>query len=134
MTFTIDNIKDKALLEKLTKEEADIIFNSPNANKGRTYDQIYTSVRQGKIAELYLVESGAFEFANLKYHDLKRTKTGEYCEVKAYNINDWNFWKSPFVIRDIERYSKETWNKASWYYLFQCKAAVYYLVAVIRLK
>lgn len=128
--FTQDDIKNKELLESLIQEETNRIFESDKARKGRSHDQVYASVKQGKVAELYLVETGKFEFADLKWHDLKN-KQGEYCEVKAYDVNDWT---APSVIRDLQRYRTESWNKSTWYYLFQYRNGTYKLLAVLRIK
>jgi hypothetical protein len=128
--FTQDDIKNKELLESLIQEETSRIFESDKARKDRSYDQVYASVKQGKVAELYLVETGRFDFADLKWHDVKN-KQGEYCEVKAYDVNDWN---APSVVRDLQRYRTETWNKSTWYYLFQFRNGTYTLLAVLRIK
>jgi len=133
-SFTQDDIKDKELLEKLINEEADRIYKSETARHNRSYDNIYSTVKQGKIAEMYLVESGRFKFADLKWHDLVSANldgTIEYSEVKAYDVDDWN---SPYVQRDIARYRSEKWCKSTWYYLFQYRNATYKLLAVLRIK
>ncbi len=130
MTFTEEDIKDKDLLQKLVEQETTRIFESDAARKNRSYEQVYHSVKQGKVAEMHLVQSGKFEFANLKWHDLKNVR-GEYCEVKAYDVDDWN---AEYVQKDLQRYKKETWNKSTWYYLFQCRNSVYKLLAVLRIK
>jgi hypothetical protein len=129
-TFTIDDIKDKDRLNRLVQEETRRIYESSSARKNRSSDEISAKVLQGKVAELYLVETGRFEFADLKWHDLKNQR-GEFCEVKAYDVNDWN---APLVKKDIERYRTEAWSKATWYYLFQCRYAEYKLLAVLRIK
>jgi hypothetical protein len=128
--FTQDDIKDKELLEKLIQEETKRIFESDKARHGRNEDQITASVKQGKIAELYLVQSGRFKFADIKWHDLVNS-AGEYVEVKAYDVNDWN---APSVIRDLQRYRTEKWCKAKYYYLFQCRGGTYKFLAILRIK
>lgn len=129
-SFTQDDIKDQQLLENLVAEEASRIFASPVSRKDRTYDQVYAMVKQGKTAEVYLKETGRFEFADLKFHDLKN-QLGEYCEVKAYDVNDWT---APSVTRDLHKYRTEHWCKSTWYYLFQYRNATYKLLAVLRIK
>jgi hypothetical protein len=129
-SFTQDDVRDKALLESLITEETNRIFESDKARKGRTRDQVYAMVKQGKIAEVYLKETGRFEFADIKWHDLVNSY-GEYCEVKAYDVNDW---MAPSVIRDITRYKTESWCKSTWYYLFQYRSGTYKLLAVLRIK
>jgi len=130
MQFTEDNIKNKELLGKLINEETKRIFESETARKDRDYEQVYTRVKQGKIAELYMVETGKFSFSDIKWHDLKN-KAGEYCEVKAYDVNDEN---ASSVKRDLVRYRTEKWCKSNWYYLFQCRGGEYKLLAIIRIK
>ena len=128
--FTQDDIKDKVLLESLIQEETDRIFNSDKARKGRSIDQVYAMVKQGKVAEVYLKETGRFKFADIKWHDLINNQ-GEYCEVKAYDVNDCT--AAP-VIRDLQRYRTESWCKSTWYYLFQYRSGTYKLLAVLRIK
>lgn len=128
--FTVEDIQDKELLNRLIEEETNRIFESDQARHGRSRNQIEASVQQGKVAELYLVQTGKFKFADIKWHDLMNA-SGEYIEVKAYDVNDWN---APSVKRDLERYKTERWCKATWYYLFQCRAAEYKLLAILRIK
>jgi hypothetical protein len=128
--FTQDDIKDRILLEKMTIEETERIMNSDKSRKGRSYDQVYSMVKQGKVAELYLTETGRFKAADLKWHDLINSN-GEYCEIKSYDVNDWD---DPRVKRDIERYRTEKWCKSTWYYLFQYRNATYKLLSVMRIK
>jgi hypothetical protein len=130
MEFTIEDIRDRDLLERLVARETEKVFNSPKARRGRCYEEVEDSVRRGKIAELFLVESGEFTFADKKWHDLKN-RAGEYVEVKAYDVQDWT---SSFVTRDIERYRTEGWNLSTWYYLFQCKYGQYKLLSILRIK
>ena len=131
MKFTEADIKDKDLLEKLISEEAIRIFESPKANRGRSYEEVASSVRQGKVAELYLVESGEYEFADIKWHDVKNSE-GEYVEVKAYRVH--NGFDAPFVKRDLERYRTEHWCKAKWYMLFSCHNGTYELLGNRKIK
>lgn len=131
MKFTEADIKDKDLLERLIKEEATRIFESPRANRDRTYEQVANSVRQGKIAELFLVESGVYDFADIKWHDLKN-KDGEYVEVKAYNVH--NGFEAPFVKKDLERYRSQDWCKAKWYMLFSCHEGNYEFLGTKHIK
>jgi hypothetical protein len=132
MKFTEADIKDKALLEELITVEATRIFESPRANKGRTLDQVKQAVRQGKIAELYMVESGNYDFADIKWHDLKHKETGDYVEVKAYNVR--NGFNAPFVQKDLQRYRTESWCKAKWYMLFSCHEGVYEFLGTKHIK
>lgn len=129
-SFTQDDIRDKELLERLIEEETKRIFNSEKARRGRSYDEIFANVKQGKVAEMYMVENENFVFSDIKWHDLKNTDE-EYCEVKAYDVNDET---AHSVIKDLERYRTEGWSKAIWYYLFQYRSATYKLLAIIRIK
>ena len=125
MKFTIDDIKDRALLKELIEKEALRIFQSSAANRGRTYEEIEKTVTQGKVAELFLVESGDYEFSNIKWHDLI-DKNGDLIEVKAYSIH--NGFDAKFVKEDIKKYKTSSWSKAKWYILFSCNDSQYELV------
>ena len=131
MKFTIDDIKDKERLERMVKKEAQAIFDSPQARKERTYQEVENCVRQGKVAELYLIENHGFQEADKRWHDLKDPSNGEYSEVKAYNI-----WSSgaPGVQRDLKRLRDEKWNISKWYYLFKCQDGMYELLEKIQIR
>jgi hypothetical protein len=130
MKFTEDDIKDKIRLEKLIHQEAKRIHESPAANRGRSYENVVASVRQGKVAELFLVESGNYDFANIRWHDLI-DKNGDYVEVKAYKVNNWD---APYVKRDLERYRTEDWCKAKWYMLFSYDNGTYEYLGNQKIK
>ena len=130
MRFTIDDIRNRERLEQMVKAEADAIFNSPEARKNRTYDAIYASVQQGKVAELWLIENEGYEEADKRWHDLKDV-CGEYVEVKAYSINDSG---SPFVQKDLKRLRTEGWNTSKWYMLFKYDYGVYTFLEKIQLR
>ena len=55
--FTESDIKDKERLEKMIKKEAKHIFESEKSRANRDLETIEFFVRQGKIAELYMIES-----------------------------------------------------------------------------
>lgn len=130
MRFTIDDIRNRERLEQMVKAEADAIFNSPEARKNRSYDAIYASVQQGKVAELWLIENEGYEEADKRWHDLKDV-CGEYVEVKAYSINDSG---SPFVQKDLKRLRTEGWNTSKWYMLFKYDYGVYTFLEKIQLR
>ena len=130
MKFTKRDIKDQVTLERLIKEEATRIYESDSARRDRSYEQIYQAVSQGKVAEMYMAETDDYDFADLRWHDLKN-KSGEYVEVKAYNVNSFD---APFVKRDLERYKNATWCKAKWYMLFSCKNGEYELLGTKQIK
>ena len=131
MKFTEADIKDTALLESMVEKEANNIFSSDAARKGRTFEEVKSSVRQGKIAELYLIETGNFSPANKRWHDLILNETGELCEIKAYNIYSTG---APSVQRDLKRIRTEGWNFSKWYYLFKCNDGVYELLSKIEIR
>lgn len=127
--FTIENIKDKDLLNRIVDEETDQIFRRPG-RRGRSYDELRASVLQGKVAELYLVETGKYKFCDLKYHDLYNQKK-QIIEVKAYSSTEI---LPPFVIKDIRKIQSLDWNKSDWYYYFGVFEGVYTLHQRIKLK
>lgn len=129
MKFTINDIRDRARLERMVEREANQIYNSDVARKGRDLDTIRFTVRQGKIAELYLIENEGYEEADIKWHDLKRDN--EYTEVKAYDV--WSK-EAPFVQRDLIRYRNESWCKSKWYVLFKVKNGEYELLEKIQIR
>lgn len=130
MKFTEDDIRDKAKLEELTQQEAEEIFRSEKSRKGRDLESIKISVKQGKVAELYLVENYNYFIANKKWHDLVNAD-GEYVEVKAYNTPSS---KVPFVEKDLFRIRTEGWNQSSWYILFKCVDGHYEFLEKIRIR
>jgi hypothetical protein len=130
MIFTEEDIKDKARLEEMVRKEAISIFNSSNGRRGRDLETIQYCVKQGKVAELYLIENHGYSESDIKYHDLKDSQ-GDYTEVKAYDV--WSK-DAPFVQKDIRRYKNETWSKSKWYILFKFKDGKYELIEKIQLK
>jgi hypothetical protein len=128
--FTADDIVDKEKLEKMIQREAEEIFNSENSRKGRDLETIKMSVRQGKVAELYLIENFGYHEAHRKWHDLLN-RDGEYVEVKAYNTTSS---KAPFVEKDLRKIRNEGWNHSSWYILFKFKDGQYEFLEKIRVR
>ena len=126
--FTEADIKDKDRLERMIEKEALAIYNSESGRRDRDLETIKFFVRQGKVAELWLIENAGYEEADKKYHDLK--KDGEYSEVKAYNIPHKNM---PFVQKDLKRLKSATWNISKWYILFKCTDGVYELIEKIAI-
>lgn len=129
MKFTVEDIKDKELLHRLVKEEALRIFESERARKGRTYEQIEKSVFQGKVAELFLIETGGYLPAEKKYHDLK-DQEGNYIEVKAYKNASLT---SHYVKEDLTRIKNGGWNESKYYMLFSYTDGVYEFVEKISI-
>ena len=130
MKFTENDILDKDLLERMVEQEAQDIYSSEAARKGRDFESVKLSVRQGKIAELYLIENYGHKKATKKWHDLINPE-GEYVEVKAYNTTTS---KAPFIERDLMRIKREGWNKATWYVIFKCVDGRYELLEKIRIR
>lgn len=126
--FTIEDIKNKDLLRKLVEEETSQILTK--SSRGRSSEEIRSSVQQSKVAELYLVESGEYTFSELKYHDLLN-KDLEIVEVKAYNSNEL---LPNFVIKDIRKMQSSEWNKSQWYYYFGYVDGIYKLHQRIKIK
>ena len=131
MKFREEDIRDKERLERMVKKEAEAIFFSPNARNGRDLETIEFCVRQGKVAELYLIENCGYDEADKKWHDLL-DKSGDYTEVKAYN----NVWSkdAPFVEKDLRRLKNEGWNFSKWYMLFTVVDGEYELLDKIQVR
>jgi hypothetical protein len=128
--FTFENIKDKNSLHQLVEIEANNIWAHEPNRRGRTYDQVYNSTLQGKIAEQWLLENHNFTRATVKYHDLVN-EIGELVEVKSFSYGDIY---SRFVKESVEKYKTATWNYSKWYILFNCTNGTYSHMATIRLK
>lgn len=132
LVFHPDEIKDKERLERMIDEEASRIYRSDEARVGRTLEQIRESVRQGKVAELMLIENYGFEEADIQWHDLK-DPSGDYTEVKAYS----NIWDehAPQVSKDLKRYRTISKFKSKWYILFSVDDRNFYkFVSKIKIK
>lgn len=129
-TFTINDIREIDLLESNIELEAVRIFENEKSRRGRSLEQLKDSVRQGKVAEQWLIENHSFTQAHLKYHDLVNSDR-EYVEVKAYSYGDIF---SSFVTKDLIRYRDASWSKAKWYILFNCIDGVYHYKATIKIR
>jgi hypothetical protein len=121
MQFTESDIKDKKFLEEQIENESQGLFSKETTRRGRSIEEIRTRVRQGKIAEVWLTETGKFKLSNDKYHDLVDLE-GNFVEVKAYNIFDSN---APSVQNDLYRIRTGNWNRSKYMMLFQCKEGQY---------
>lgn len=130
MKFTIEDIRDRERLERMVEKEANSIYSSLISRHGRSLDDIKFTVRQGKVAELYLIENAGYRESDIKYHDLKDDE-GNYTEVKAYDV--WNK-DAPFVQRDIMKYKNESWCKSKWYMLFRVQHGQYELLDKVQLR
>lgn len=114
--FTEADIKDKDRLERMIEKEANAIFQSSKGNNGRDLETVKFCVRQGKVAELWLIENRDYDEANKKYHDLV-DKDGNYTEVKAYSVDNIDM---PFIQKDLKKIRTESWNTSRWYIVFKC--------------
>jgi serine/threonine-protein kinase RIO1 len=134
MRFTEEDIRDKAYLESEVEWEADKIFNSklPGARRGRSLDEIKSAVRQGKIAEVYLIENAGYLACPNSYHDLQDSE-GNFIEVKAYKLSNAHSESEP-IKKEIERIKKSKWNKSKWMIIFSCEGGVYNFIEKVEIK
>lgn len=128
--FTEADIKDTTRLERMIEVEANQIFNSSTGNGGRDLDTIKFCVKQGKIAELWLIENRGYEEANKKYHDLI-DKNGDYTEVKAYDVTSMF---APFIQKDLKKLRTSEWNISKWYIVFKCTYGEYEFLDKVFIK
>jgi hypothetical protein len=128
--FTESDIKDKAYLEEQIELEAQRLFSSEKARRGRTLEEIRKVVRQGKVAEIWLIENHDFQPAPDIYHDLI-DKEGNRVEVKAYNVYSSN---APYVQNDLYRIRTSGWNHSKWYLLFHHNEGVYKFLEKILIR
>ena len=129
--FTEADIIDKERLERMIEKEALPIFNSTTGNKERRdFETVKFCVKQGKIAELWLIENRGYDEANKKYHDLI-DKNGEYTEVKAYDVTSMN---APYIQKDIKKLRTESWNSSRWYIVFKCTHGEYEFLDKVYVK
>ena len=131
MKFTENDIQDKERLQRMVRKEAEQIFNSPAARKGRDLETIEIFVKQGKVAELFLIENFGYIESDIKWHDLKDI-SGEYTEVKAYT-NTPNA-SVPYVEKDLKRYREASWSNSKWYILFNVNDGVYEFVEKLKIR
>lgn len=132
LVFSEKDIKDLDRLERMIETESLRIYHSDESNRGRSLDQIFQKVKQGKIAELYLIENFNYSEADILWHDLLDSN-GVYTEVKAYS-KIWNE-HAPQVIEDLKRYRKIEKFLSKWYILFSVDEKNFYkFIAKIRIK
>lgn len=136
MEFSIQDIQDLDLLDRLIKKEAQEIWENPDNRRGRSIEELETAVKKGKIAELYLVQSGHYKWNKKKYHDvIKVAATGdeEEVEVKAYDVTTWD---CPRVMDDVKRYkTSNLWPLVKWLMVFQVTGDYRYkLLAILRIR
>lgn len=126
--FTEADIIDKERLERMIEKEALPIFNADKDH--RDFETVKFCVKQGKIAELWLIENRGYDEANKKYHDLV-DKNGDYTEVKAYDVTSMN---APYIQKDIKKLKTESWNISRWYIVFKCTHGEYEFLDKVYVK
>jgi len=129
--FKYEDIKDKALLSKLIKEEADRIFNSSIARRHRSYDIISNNVKLGKTAEVWLYENFNYKFTNDIYTDLL-TDRGNIIEVKVKRIKNLNCLNDQ-IQNDLEKIKSSNVNNSTVYICFSYNDNIYKLEKIIKL-
>lgn len=132
LTFSEEDIQDRERLDRMVESEAIRIHSSADTRRSRSLEAIRRLVRQGKVAELYLIENFGYSEADLMWHDLKDSE-GEYTEVKAYSkIWDEN---APQVAKDLKRYRSLEIFKSRWYILFSVdERNIYKFISKIKIK
>ena len=130
VVFTEKDIRNRPLLESMILKESMSIFSSDPARKGRTLAEIKRTVRQGKIAEVWLSENTNLKLSDDRYHDLVDSE-GNFIEVKAYNVYNSS---APYVQSDLKRIRESTWNRSKWYYLFQHRNGEYQFLEKISIR
>jgi hypothetical protein len=130
ITFTESDIKDKVYLEEQIELEAQRLFSSARARKGRTIEEIRSVVRQGKVAEVWLIENQNYQAAPDIYNDLIDSE-GNFVEVKAYNVYNSN---APYVQDSLRRIRTGGWNQSKWYMLFQYNEGTYKFLEKILIR
>lgn len=131
--FRESNIRDKSRLEQMIKKEAKNIFESDKSRNGRDLETVEFFVRQGKVAELYMIENFGYEEADRRWHDLKDSD-GEYTEVKAYSGVKGRGADATFVQKDLRKLRNSGWNVSKWYILFSVDDGVYEMIDKIQLR
>ena len=119
--FTEADIKYRVYLEEQIELEAQRLFKSPQSRRERTIEEIRSRVRQGKIAEVWLIENYEYKQAPDIYHDLIDIE-GNRIEVKAYNVYSSN---APLVQNDLYRIRTGSWIKCKYYILFKYDNGTY---------
>lgn len=133
MEFSIEDIQDLELLNRLIRKEAMEIWENPGNRRDRSLEELEVAVKKGKIAELYLVQSGHYRWNKKKYHDLIKITQDEEVEVKAYDVTTWD---CPRVMEDVKRYrTSNLWPLVKWLMVFQVTGDYRYkLLAILRIR
>ena len=129
MQFTESDIKDREFLERAIKQETERLYSSNTTRRNRSKEEIEKVVRQGKVAEVFLIETGKYREAVDIYHDLI-DENGDRTEVKAYSVMSSN---APSVQNDLYRIRTGNWNHSKWYILFNYNEGVYTFLEKIKI-
>ena len=82
LDFNINDIQDKDWYIKRARAEAKLCYDTPSTRKGRTWDDLYASYRQGHAPEAYLIENFGYKDDTRKFKDVFNPN-GESVEVKT---------------------------------------------------
>jgi len=129
MQFTESDIKDREFLERAIKQETERLYSTNTTRRNRSKEEIEKVVRQGKVAEVFLIETGKYREAADIYHDLI-DENGDRTEVKAYSAMSSN---APHVQNDLYRIRTGNWNHSKWYILFNYNEGVYTFLEKIKI-
>jgi len=117
MIFNTNSLSDADWV-KLDKEmisEANRIYTSPKARRGRSPEEVWACVRKGRPAEYFLRKTFNWADDPRGYHDLL-SHVGLSIEVKCWD--EW--WISRNIIQLSETRAKGTWFKSDWVFVFTC--------------
>jgi len=129
MQFTESDIKDREFLERAIKQETERLYSTNTTRRNRSKEEIEKVVRQGKVAEVFLIETGKYREAADIYHDLI-DENGDRTEVKAYSVMSSN---APHIQNDLYRIRTGNWNHSKWYILFNYNEGVYTFLEKIKI-
>jgi len=120
LNFNIKDL-DQILLEKIINENIDSIYNSPNARKGRTREQIRSKVSQGIPCEVYMIQfHNCIENTELYGDVITQKNIKVECKSSLYK---WDDYKKNKMIDSIKGYSPSDicmfWQKIGDNYIYQ---------------
>jgi len=120
LNFNINDL-DKVLLNKIIDKNIDSIYNSPNARKGRTREQIRLQVSQGIPCEVYLIQfHNCLENTELYGDVIKQNNQKIECKSSIYK---WDDYKKNKIIDSIKAYNPSDvcmfWQKIGDNYVYQ---------------
>ena len=104
MKFSIKDI-DHKLLAKRAKVEAEQIFSKISTRKLRSFDEVFSTVLYGHVAEQYLIEKELFKDDTRPYKDVIN-KNGVCVEVKVTKGD----YYVPYVLERANKAHKETFR------------------------